>query len=334
MSSQPLLLDVRDVRIAFQTSRGDVEAVRGVDFAVAPGEIVSLVGESGSGKSITMRALMGLLPKSTKISGSAKFVGQELLGRPHRELRGIRGARMSMVFQDPMTALNPVMTIGAQVAEAIRIHEPAISEREIRQRVVKLLGDVAIPFPEQRLGQYPHQFSGGMRQRVVIAIAIANRPDLIIADEPTTALDVTVQAQILELLKTLCTQHGVGLVLITHDLGVVAGAAQKVSVMYAGTIVERGLVDDIFYRPSHPYTRGLLGSLPSLTGAIGRLIDIGGAPPSPFDLPSGCAFRSRCKFAQPRCAVDNPRLRPVGASYAACHFAEMLPAYALEETVG
>ncbi|MDI6029048.1 ABC transporter ATP-binding protein [Corticibacterium sp. UT-5YL-CI-8] len=325
------LLDVRDLTIAFRTPRGYVEAVRGVDFVIRRGEVMSLVGESGSGKSVTMRALMGLLPETTRISGSARFLGQELIQKSGRGVHGLRGARMSMIFQDPMTALNPVMAIGAQVAEAIRIHNRSISRQEVRDRAVKLLRDVAIPFPEQRFDQYPHQFSGGMRQRVVIAMAIANRPDLIIADEPTTALDVTVQAQILELLRNLCAEYHVGLALITHDLGVVAGMAQSISVMYAGAIVERGSVEEVFYNPSHPYTRGLLGALPHLTGRIERLVDIGGNPPTIFALPEGCAFSPRCAFVQPRCRVERPLLRQVRSAYAACHFAETLPAYPVQE---
>lgn len=327
------LLEVRDLSIAFETPQGAVQAVHGVDLSVDRGEILGLVGESGSGKSITMRALMGLLPQAARVSGSASFLGREIVGSPERSMRAIRGARMSMIFQDPMTALNPVMTIGAQIVEAIRIHDRSVSAKVARDRAVQLLTDVAIPSPGQRIDQYPHQFSGGMRQRAVIAMAIANRPDLIIADEPTTALDVTVQAQILDLLKNLCTEHGVGMVLITHDLGVVAGIAQDVCVMYAGSIVERGPVENIFYAPSHPYTRGLLGSLPKLTGEIGRLVDIGGVPPSPTQRPPGCSFRPRCRFTEPVCETSSPSLRFLGKTFAACHVAEGLPVYAGQEAM-
>jgi oligopeptide/dipeptide ABC transporter ATP-binding protein len=321
------LLDVRDLKVAFDTNYGYVDAVRGVTFAVGRGEVMSLVGESGSGKSITMRAVMGLLPESARVSGSVKFLGRELIGCPPRELRQLRGARMSMIFQDPMTALNPVLTIGNQIIEALRIHDRSISVKDARNRAIELLRDVAIPFPEKRIDQYPHEFSGGMRQRVVIAIAIANKPDLIIADEPTTALDVTVQAQVLELLRSLCQQNNTGLVLITHDLGVVAGTAENVSVMYAGAIVERAPVDDLFETPRHPYTRGLLGSLPQMTGEIGRLVDIGGAPPTARTIPAGCAFHPRCQYAVDLCRTAVPVLADLGAGKAACHLAASLPVY-------
>ncbi|BCG90143.1 ABC transporter ATP-binding protein [Mesorhizobium sp. 113-3-9] len=321
------LLDVRDLKIAFDTPFGYVDAVRGVSFSIRKGEIISLVGESGSGKSITMRAVMGLLPPSARISGSVKLLGSELIGCPAKKLEQLRGSRMSMIFQDPLTALNPVLTVGDQVMEAIRIHNPTISAKQAHDQALALLSEVAIPFPEKRMQQYPHEFSGGMRQRVVIAIAIANKPDLIIADEPTTALDVTVQAQILELLRQLCRQQGTGLVLITHDLGVVAGMAEGVSVMYAGSIVERAAVDDLFDRPGHPYTRGLLGSLPEMKGEIGRLIDIGGAPPTAQTIPSGCAFNPRCHFAIDRCRSESPSLMKAGASDVACDLAPTLPQY-------
>ncbi|MBY5406421.1 ABC transporter ATP-binding protein [Rhizobium leguminosarum] len=327
MQDQPLL-EVSGLRVAFPTARGYVEAVRGVDFSLRKGEIMSLVGESGSGKSITMRAVMGLLPPAALARGSVKLLGRELMGIEEKEIRRLRGSRMSMIFQDPLTALNPVLTVGDQLTEAIRIHQPRISPKEARERAIELFRSVAIPYPEKRMDQYPHEFSGGMRQRVVIAIAIANRPDLIIADEPTTALDVTVQAQVLELLSELCRVNNTGLVLITHDLGVVAGMAEKVSVMYAGSIVERSTVDDLFEHPRHPYTRGLLGSLPQMTGDIGRLSDIGGAPPTAATIPAGCAFNPRCDYAVDRCRTETPALETYGPTHVACHLAHTLPEYA------
>lgn len=325
--SDAVLLEVRDLKVAFETPEGHVDAVRGVTFSLRKGEIISVVGESGSGKSVTMRALMGLLPRSSLISGSAKLLGTELVGIAPKELQRLRGSRMAMIFQDPLTALNPVLTVGDQVMEAIRIHNPTMSDTDIRRRAMDLLAEVAIPFPEKRMEQYPHEFSGGMRQRVVIAIAIANKPDLIIADEPTTALDVTVQAQILELLEQLCHRNNTGLVLITHDLGVVAGMAEAVSVMYAGSVVEQASVDDLFDNPAHPYTRGLLGSLPEINGEIGRLTDIGGAPPTPQTIPNGCAFHPRCSFAIEKCRALSPLLTKVGNSAVACHLANGLPTY-------
>jgi oligopeptide/dipeptide ABC transporter ATP-binding protein len=331
MKNEQALLEIEDLKISFRAPDGYIEAVRGVSLSLTAGEIMSLVGESGSGKSITMRAIMGLLPASARVTGSARFQGVELIGRPERELRRIRGGQMSMVFQDPMTALNPVIRVGTQIVEAIRLHNPALSLKASRARAIELLRDVAIPFPEQRMEQYPHEFSGGMRQRVVIAMAIANRPKLIIADEPTTALDVTVQAQILELMKALCRDHGLGLILITHDLGVVAGMAERVSVMYAGSVVECGTAAEIFYTPAHPYTRGLLGSLPAISGPIGRLTDIGGAPPTILNMPPGCAFHPRCSFARERCSFERPTLRPVRQELSACHFAEELPSYTPEK---
>ncbi|HWU65280.1 MAG TPA: ABC transporter ATP-binding protein [Ensifer sp.] len=324
------LLSVRDLRVSFQTPGGYVEAVRGVNFSLARSEIMSLVGESGSGKSITMRAVMGLLPPTALVTGSVEFDGRQLLGSPESEMRRVRGARMSMVFQDPLTALNPVLTAGEQVMEAIRIHHPEVSAKAAREMAIELFRSVAIPYPEKRVDQYPHEFSGGMRQRVVIAIAIANKPDVIIADEPTTALDVTVQAQVLELLRELCEKNRTGLVLITHDLGVVAGMAENVSVMYAGSIVEQAPVDALFERARHPYTRGLLGALPQITGTISRLNDIGGAPPTAATIPPGCAFNPRCLFAEDLCRTAKPELHGFAGGDVACHFAERLPEYQLE----
>lgn len=324
-----VLLDVRDLAVAF-SGMGGKRSVRDVSLTIARGETVSIVGESGSGKSVSMRAVMGLLPDPAIVSGSARLLGQELIGAAPQTLRSVRGSRIAMIFQDPLTALNPLLTVGDQIAEAILIHNPDVSSRQARQRAMQLLKDVAIPFPEKRLDQYPHEFSGGMRQRIVIAIAIANKPDLIIADEPTTALDVTVQAEILDLLRRLCMQNGTGLALITHDLGVVAGIAERVYVMYAGSVVEAAHVDDIFERPVHPYTRGLLGSLPDLAGHSRRLTDIGGTPPTANALPSGCAFHPRCTFAEAVCEAQVPVLHTHGASQVACHIAGRLPSYKAE----
>jgi len=322
------LLDVRGLEATFAGARGRLEAIRGVDLTVQSGETLGLVGESGCGKSVTMLAVMGLLPPSVRITGSIRFRGQELAGRPQQELAKLRGARIGMIFQDPMTALNPVLTIGAQIAEAIRIHDAAVSARAAAARAVEMLTLVAIPFPERRALQYPHELSGGMRQRAMIAMAMANEPDLLIADEPTTALDVTVQAQIIELLRRLQATHRMGLVLISHDLGIVAGAADRVAIMYAGRIVEQGAVEDIFDRPRHPYTRGLLASLPKIDNQAARLTAIDGAPPSLAARPSGCAFHPRCRHAAEICVARDPELRDVGGVAVACHLAEAIDAAA------
>jgi oligopeptide/dipeptide ABC transporter ATP-binding protein len=318
------LLEVRDLEVMFVTARGKLEAIRGVDLAVGSGETLGLVGESGCGKSVTMLAVMGLLPPHVQVKGSIRFRGAELAGRPQKELAKLRGARIGMIFQDPMTALNPVLAIGAQIAEAIRIHDAAISAKKASERAVEMLKLVAIPFPERRALQYPHELSGGMRQRAMIAMAMANEPDLLIADEPTTALDVTVQAQIIELLRRLQASHRMGLVLISHDLGIVAGTADRVAIMYAGRIVERGAVEDIFDRPRHPNTRGLLASLPKIDNQTTRLTAIDGAPPSLAARPTGCAFHPRCRHAIERCAAEEPALRDLTGVAVACHLAESI----------
>ena len=317
--SAPQLLSVRGLQISLRQRDRDVLAVGNVDLEVDRGEILGLVGESGSGKSLSMLAVLGLLPKSAAVSGSVRLDGEELLGRPERELRKIRGKRIGMIFQDPMTALDPVMTVGAQLIEGIRIHEPQLSRRAARLRAIDLLGQVAIASPEQRIDQYPHEFSGGMRQRVVIAMAIANDPELLIADEPTTALDVTIQAQIVELLDKLRRERNLGLVLITHDLGLVAGLADRVTILYSGKIVERGPVLDVFAHARHPYTSGLLRAMPSSDDTLERLVAIDGTPPSPADRPSGCAFHPRCPVSLPLCAQEEPNFHWFGPSMAACH---------------
>ncbi len=328
-------LEVTALDVHLPTEDGDVHAVRGVDFVLDPGEVLAIVGESGSGKSITSLAILGLLPKTARVSGSVRFRGRELLGLPERELRHIRGRSVAMVFQDTMTSLNPVYRIGAQLTETLRAHDASITAPEAHRRSLELLEAVGISSARRRLDQFPHELSGGMRQRVVIAIAMANRPDVIIADEPTTALDVTVQAQVLEVLKLAHVQTGAALVLITHDLGVVAGIADRVLVMYAGRVVEVGTVDDIFYRPRMPYTIGLLGSVPRLdVGASWRLRPIPGRPPSALDLPTGCPFHPRCPMSRDLCMRSEPRLATVEGSVhlSACHFSAEVDRSVIEAT--
>jgi oligopeptide/dipeptide ABC transporter ATP-binding protein len=315
------VLQINDLRVTFPTEAGEVQAVRGVSLSLGHGELVGVVGESGSGKSVTFLAAMGLLPKSAQISGSVKVEGLELLGEKNKQLRRVRGKKIAMIFQDPLSALNPTHKIGAQVAEMVRAHQD-VSKDAAWKRSVDLLGLVGIPQPKDRAAQYPHEFSGGMRQRVMIAMAIANDPQVLIADEPTTALDVTVQAQILEVLKRIRRELETAVVLITHDLGVVARVADRVHVMYAGRSVERGSILSIFDHPSHPYTRGLLASVPALGRE--RLSPIPGAPPNMLNPPSGCAFRTRCPHAEDRCAEGLPELRPFGDLQTACIRAEEL----------
>jgi oligopeptide/dipeptide ABC transporter ATP-binding protein len=316
------LLEVDDLSITLGSAEAPLEIVRGVSFSVAEGKTLGLVGESGCGKSITMLALMGLLAPSARIGGSIRLKGEELIGKTQRELAALRGKRMAMIFQDPMTSLNPVMTVGEQLGEAISIHNGDMPRRARRERALDLLKLVAIPFPDRRLLQYPHELSGGMRQRVMIAIAMANDPELLIADEPTTALDVTVQAQIMELLQRLQQERRMGLVLISHDLGVVADVADEVAIMYAGRICERGPVDAVFERPHHPYSHGLLASLPRIDATLDRLEVIPGSLPSLAARPAGCQFHPRCIHAQAVCRVTEPVLEPVGCAVVACHFAE------------
>jgi len=318
------VLEVRDLDVRFTTRRGVAHAVRGVDLDVGPGEVVGVVGESGSGKSAAMLAVMGLLAPNATVTGSVRFEGEELLGLPTARLRAFRGGRIAMIFQDPMTSLNPVLTVGRQIGEAISAHR-RIAGKEVERRALELLELVAIPQAKARLRSYPHELSGGMRQRVMIAMAVANDPAVLIADEPTTALDVTIQAQILEVLGSVRDATGLAIVLITHDLGVVAGMADRVHVMYAGRVVERGGVDEVFHRPDHPYTRRLLACVPRLDRRDG-VVPIGGSPPSVTDLPPGCSFRPRCSDAIDRCAVEDPLLRHVTATDAACHVAGRTPA--------
>ncbi len=296
------ILTVSDLRVSFATDDGVVHAVDGVSFDVAPGEVVAIVGESGSGKSVTAQTLIGLTRASNaRITGSVTFEDRELTELPDSELRRVRGEHIAMVFQDPMTSLNPVYRVGDQIAEMIRAHRE-VSKSEARARAVDLLRSVGIPNPERRVRDYPHEFSGGMRQRVMIAMALALEPEVLVADEPTTALDVTIQAQILQLIDSLNRDRNLSVVLITHDLGVVAELADRVLVMYAGQIVEDATLDELFYNPQHPYTWGLLGSIARLDEARPeRLTQIAGAPPSLLNPPTGCRFASRCKYAFDKC---------------------------------
>ena len=314
------LLQVSDLNVRFPTEDGLVHAVRGVDYELRAGEVLGIVGESGSGKSVTSLAVMGLLPGSARVTGSVKYRGQELLGQSDRSMSRIRGKGVSMVFQDPMTSLDPVYRVGDQIIETLRIHDKQLSGKAAQARAVELLELVGIPNAQDRVRSYPHEFSGGMRQRVVIAIAMANQPEVIIADEPTTALDVTVQAQILEVLQTALQETGAAMVLITHDLGVVAGIADRVLVMYAGRPVEIGGVEDIYYEPRMPYTLGLLGSLPRLDStARERLTPIKGSPPSLVNMPPGCPFAPRCPLHIAECDEAEPALFQVGPGHnAAC----------------
>ena len=309
------VLQIRDLKVTFATPLGPWVAVRGIDLDVNAGEMTAVVGESGSGKSVSFLAAMGLLPKTATVEGSVMLDGHQLVGASSKLMRSVRGRLMSMIFQDPLSALNPVHRIGAQISEMLRAHQ-SMSERAARVRAVELLEVVGIPQPGDRAMQYPHEFSGGMRQRVVIAMAIANSPKVLVADEPTTALDVTVQAQILEVIQKVQAQFGTAVVLITHDLGVVARVCERVNVMYAGRVVERAGINDIFDSPTHPYTRGLLASLPQ-TG-LERLVPIAGFPPNMLKPPSGCAFRTRCSHAVEACGTRLPELQPLGNSMTAC----------------
>jgi oligopeptide/dipeptide ABC transporter ATP-binding protein len=309
------VLSVRDLTVSFPTDDGVVNAVRGVSFDLRPGRVLAVVGESGSGKSVTALAVLGLLPKGAQVTGSATYAGQELLGLAPKEMNEVRGQHVAMIFQDPMTSLNPVHRVGDQIAEAVRAHHPDTSKTEAHQRAVRMLGTVGIPEPELRAEMYPHEYSGGMRQRAMIALAMVNGPEVLIADEPTTALDVTVQAQVLEALQAAQRQTGAAMLLITHDLGVVAGTADEVLVMYAGKPVETGTVDQVFYEPRMPYTLGLLGSLPRVDADDDApLTPIPGAPPSMLGDRPGCPFAPRCPLVIDRCRREEPPLAPVGAA--------------------
>jgi peptide/nickel transport system ATP-binding protein len=305
------LLEVNDLKTHFRTDDGIVKAVDGVTFSVEKGQTLGIVGESGSGKSVTCLTIMGLNPKTNTISsGEALWKGKDLLRMSSRQLRNIRGDDIAMIFQDPMTSLNPVKSIGAQLNEAILLHRD-VSKKQARARALELLKAVGIPRAERRIDDYPHQFSGGMRQRVMIAMALINDPDLLIADEPTTALDVTTQAQILSLMIKLQQDFGSAIIVITHDLGVIAEAADDVVVMYAAQVVERAPVTNLFNRPHHPYTWGLLGSMPRLDADVERLTQIQGQPPSLLNPPRGCRFHPRCPYVMEICKTEQPALSPI-----------------------
>lgn len=312
------LLSVRDLRVEFPTRRGILTAVDGVSFDIAAGEVLGVVGESGAGKSLTGAAIIGLLDPPGRIAGGeVRLKGERIDNLPERALREIRGKRIGMVFQDPLTSLNPLFRIGEQLMETIRQHS-SMNAAQARDRAISLLIDVGISAAERRIDAYPHQFSGGMRQRVVLALALAADPELIIADEPTTALDVSVQAQIIALMQRLCRQHGVAIMLITHDMGVIAETADRVAVMYAGRIAEIGPVRDVIKQARHPYTQGLMGSIPTLTAEAERLTQIPGSMPRLTAIPDGCAFNPRCAQVFERCRQQRPELRPAEHSLAAC----------------
>ena len=323
------LLSVNDLTVSFKTDDGQVKAVRGVDFTVGVGEVLAIVGESGSGKSVTAMSILQLLPPSAQIAGEVSWKGENLLEVSPNRIREVRGGEISMIFQDPLTALNPVYRVGDQIVEMIHAHEK-VSKKEARARAIEMLDLVGIPQPSKRVDQYTHEFSGGMRQRAMIAMALSCNPQLIIADEPTTALDVTVQAQVLELLTDLAERLGTAVVLITHDLGVVAGMADRVTVMYAGRMVESGSTDDIFDVTAHPYTHGLLSSLPRLdAGVDAPLVPIGGQPPSMLAPPPGCSFHPRCPFAleSAGCMTEvPPNVERNPGHVSACHRADELMA--------
>jgi peptide/nickel transport system ATP-binding protein len=317
------VLTVRDLRVSFPSERGRVDAVRGIDFDVHPGRTLALVGESGSGKSATAISLIGLQPPNARVSGEVLLRGRQLVGLDDRQLSAVRGKQIGMIFQDPLSALTPIYSVGRQVADAVRVHS-RLTKGQAWERAIELLDLVGIPQARNRAKEFPHQFSGGMRQRVVIALAIANDPDVIIADEPTTALDVTVQAQILDVLEVAKQETGAGIVLITHDLGIVAGHADEVAVMYAGRIVEHAAVEDLYAAPAMPYTLGLLGSVPTPDARRGQpLVPIEGEPPSPLSRPAGCPFVPRCPLAMPVCHEREPELVEVASSHlSACVVAD------------
>ncbi len=314
-------LEVRNLHTHFFTKAGVAKAVDGVSFTVRKGEVMGLVGESGSGKSVTGFSIIGLVdPPGEVVSGEVMYNGQNLVGLPEEQMRQLRGNRVAMIFQDPMMTLNPVLRVDTQMIETIKAHDPSVNETDAFQRCRDALGQVGIPAPEERLRSYPHQFSGGMRQRVAIAIALLNKPDLIIADEPTTALDVTIQGQILYEAQKLCSETGTSMIWITHDLAVVAGLADRICVMYGGRIVEQGEISDVLDHPVHPYTRGLLGSVPGHGTRGKRLFQIPGMAPSLLNLPKGCAFQARCPRADDGCNVEPEITTPVaGREIRCCH---------------
>ena len=312
------LLEVDRLRVEFPTRRGTLVALDDVSFSIAPGEILGVVGESGAGKSLTGAAIIGLLdPPGRVAGGEIRFAGRRIDNLPYEEMRRIRGRQIGAIFQDPLTSLNPLYTVGRQLVETIQAHLP-VGRADARQRAIRLLAETGIPAPEARIDQYPHQFSGGMRQRVVIALALAAEPKLIVADEPTTALDVSIQAQIISLLRKLCRNHGAAVMLITHDMGVIAETCDRVAVMYAGRVIEIGPVRDVIHAPAHPYTAGLMGSIPAMDEDRERLLQIDGAMPRLTAIPPGCAFNPRCPRVFDRCRVERPELLEAGSTRAAC----------------
>ncbi len=318
LSTGAPLLQVEDLRVEFPTRRGTLVAVDGVSFTIAPGEVLGVVGESGAGKSITGAAIIGLIDPPGRVGAGRILLGERRIDNlPAEALRRVRGREIGAVFQDPLTSLNPLYTVGRQLVETITTHLE-LSATAARARALELLTEVGIAAPERRIDQYPHQFSGGMRQRIVIALALAGKPKLIIADEPTTALDVSIQAQIITLIKRLCRDHGTAVMLITHDMGVIAETADRVAVMYAGRIVEIGPVAEVIHRAAHPYTRGLMGSIPSIVGERDELAQIDGSMPRLTAIPAGCAFHPRCPQVFERCRRERPELVRVGLTHAAC----------------
>jgi peptide/nickel transport system ATP-binding protein len=312
------LLEVSHLRVEFPTRRGNLVALDNISFSIAPGEILGVVGESGAGKSLTGAAIIGLLDPPGRIaSGEIRLAGRRIDNLPYEQLRHVRGREIGAVFQDPLTSLNPLYTIGRQLVETITTHLD-LTAAQARARAIELLAATGIPAPEARIDHYPHQFSGGMRQRVVIALALAASPKLIVADEPTTALDVSIQAQIIALLKDVCRSQGAAVMLVTHDMGVIAETCDRVAVMYAGRIAEIGPVAEVIHRPAHPYTAGLMGSIPAMDEDRERLLQIDGAMPRLDAIPSGCAFNPRCHRADERCRAERPELAEAGATRAAC----------------
>jgi peptide/nickel transport system ATP-binding protein len=325
-SSNTPLLSVRDLSICFDTRHGPLRAVDGITFDLAPGEILGMVGESGAGKSLTGTAITGLLERPGRIDrGEIRFEGQRIDTLSAEEMRRLRGRRIGAIFQDPLTSLNPLMTVGQQLIQTIRTHL-RLDPGAARKRAIDFLAEVGIPAPEARIDQYPHQFSGGMRQRVVIALALCAEPSLVIADEPTTALDVSIQAQILDLLKRMCRDHGAAVILVTHDMGVIAETADRVAVMYSGRVVEIGPVEKVVRDPRHPYTLGLMQSIPRVGSGVQRLTQIDGAMPRLTDLPPGCAFHPRCPRAFAECRATRPAPLPVEGGHVACHLYQGEPA--------
>ncbi|HEY9065356.1 MAG TPA: ABC transporter ATP-binding protein [Burkholderiaceae bacterium] len=319
------LLEVRHLRVEFPTRHATLVALDDVSFEIAPGEILGVVGESGAGKSLTGASIIGLLdPPGRVAGGEIRFDGRRIDNLPYDEMRKIRGRHIGAIFQDPLTSLNPLYTIGRQLVETIQTHLN-VGADEARRRAIGLLKETGIPAAEQRIDQFPHQFSGGMRQRVVIALALAAEPKLIVADEPTTALDVSIQAQIISLLKRLCREHGAAVMLVTHDMGVIAETCDRVAVMYAGRVAEIGPVHDVIHSPAHPYTVGLMGSIPAMDEDRDRLLQIDGAMPRLTAIPPGCAFNPRCPKVFARCRAERPDLMPAQATQAACwlHAADM-----------